>query len=228
MILEVNNLNKSYGKGNNTVFPVKNVSLKVKEGQFIAIIGQSGSGKSSLMHILGGLDHPDSGTVLIDGTNLYELSEDEITIFRRRNIGFIYQFYNLIPVLTVKENIILPVVLDNKKVDYKYFNKLINKLNLKDRLKYLPNELSGGGQQRTAIARAMITRPKILLADEPTGNLDSRSTKTVLKMLKDFNKNYNQTIILVTHDLNVAKEADRIITYKDGQIKEDKSAHKNR
>lgn len=221
MILEVKNLSKTYGKDQNICHAVENVNFKVEEGEFIAIIGKSGSGKSTLMHLLGGLDRPDSGSVFINNKDLYTLKGDNLTIFRRQNIGFIYQFYNLIPVLTVKENIILPVVLNEDKVNWKYFNSLVKKLNLKNRLNYLPNELSGGGQQRCAIARALINNPKVILADEPTGNLDVKNSQNVIKMLKYYNEIYKQTIILVTHDENVAKKAKRVIVYEDGEIKSD-------
>ncbi|MBQ9011917.1 MAG: ABC transporter ATP-binding protein, partial [Bacilli bacterium] len=199
----------------------KNVNFNVNEGEFIAIVGKSGSGKSTLMHLLGGLDNPTYGKVFINGMDIYSLKFDDLTKFRRDNIGFIYQFYNLIPVLTIKENILLPVFLSGKKVNWKYFDFLVKKLNLKDRLNFFPNELSGGGQQRCAIARAIINHPKIVLADEPTGNLDRRSSKNVIKLLKFFNKKYHQTIILVTHDEEVAREASRVIVYEDGEIKSD-------
>ena len=225
MILEVKNLCKRYGKDQNICQPVNNVSFKVNEGEFIVITGKSGSGKSTLMHLLGGLDCPNSGQVIIKDQNIYDLKNDDITVFRRQNIGFIYQFYNLIPVLTVKENIILPVVLNEDKVNWKYFDALVKKLNLKNRLNHLPNELSGGGQQRCAIARALINKPIIILADEPTGNLDKRTSASVINMLKYYNETYKQTIILVTHDENVAKKAKRIIVYEDGRIKSDKFNH---
>ena len=223
-ILEVSNLAKYYGKNENQVRAVYDVSLKVKEGDFIAIVGPSGSGKSTLLNLLAGLDRPDGGKVYINGEDIYKLSEKKLTKFRRKNIGFVYQFYNLIPVLTVKENIVLPALLENQKYDKKYFNNLIKTLNLKDRLEHLPNEISGGQQQRASIGRALINKPKILFADEPTGNLDTRSKKSVMNLLKYYNKKYNQTIIIVTHDMSIARYANRIIVFKDGKIKEEKRA----
>lgn len=225
-ILEVDNLTKYYGKGENQVRAVDNVSFKVNEGDFIAIVGPSGGGKSTLLNLLSGLDKPDSGNVYINGEDIYNLKDDKLTKFRRGNIGFVYQFYNLIPVLTVKENIILPALLESKNYDDKHFNSLIKTLNLKDRLNHLPNEISGGQQQRASIGRALINKPKILFADEPTGNLDSRSRKSVMKLLKHYNEKYNQTIVMVTHDMKLAREAKRIIVFIDGKIKEEKRAYK--
>lgn len=225
-ILEVNNLIKHYGKKDNLVRAVDNVSFSVDEGDFVAIVGSSGSGKSTLLNLISGLDRADGGKVYIDGEDIYKLKDDKLTKFRRKNIGFVYQFYNLIPVLTIKENIILPALLENRSYDKKYFRKLINTLNLKDRLNHLPNEVSGGQQQRASIGRALINKPKILFADEPTGNLDSNSKRSVMKLLKYYNAKFNQTIIMVTHDMKLAKMAKRIIVFEDGKIKEEKRAGK--
>ncbi len=217
-ILEVENLNKSYGKGESKVTAVDNISFSVKEGEFVAIIGASGSGKSTLLHLLGGVDRPTFGTVKIKGTDIYKLRNDELAIFRRRNIGIIYQFYNLIPILNVEENICLPCELDGKEVDSRKLNELLDTLNLKDRKKHLPNELSGGQQQRVSIGRAIINNPAIMLADEPTGNLDSKASEEIISYLKLWNKKYNQTVIVITHDEKIAMEADRVITIDDGKI----------
>lgn len=225
-ILEVNSLTKYYGKNENKIKALDNINLKIKEGQFVAIIGQSGSGKSTLLNILAGLDKPSEGSIYINGFDIYKLKDSKLTKFRRKNTGFVYQFYNLIPVLTIKENIILPALLENQKYDKKHFNNLIKILNLKERLNHLPNEISGGQQQRAAIARALINKPKILFADEPTGNLDSRNKRSVMKLLKYYNEKYNQTIILVTHDMALAKNATRIIILKDGKIKKEKYVSK--
>ena len=220
-ILRVENLTKSYGKNETKVDAIKNVSLSVEKGTFIAITGPSGSGKSTLLHLLGGVDRPTSGKVYINDVNIYNLKTKDLAIFRRRNIGLIYQFYNLIPVLNVKENILLPAELDNRDIDREYFDDLMKTLGLIDREKHLPNQLSGGQQQRTSIGRALINRPSIILADEPTGNLDSKNSKEILELLKLSVKKYNQTLIMITHDKNMALQADRIISIEDGIIKSD-------
>lgn len=217
-ILKVENLTKIYGKGNTKVTALDNVSFSVEKGEFVAIVGASGSGKSTLLHILGGVDRPTSGKVIVDKEDVYKLNEANLAIFRRRQVGLIYQFYNLIPILNIEENITLPILLDGRKVDCEYLNELINILGLEKRLNHLPNELSGGEQQRVSIGRALMNRPAILLADEPTGNLDSKSSKEILELLKLSNKKYNQTIIMITHDNSLALNADRIITIKDGRI----------
>lgn len=217
-ILRVENLTKTYGKGNTLVKALDNISFSVKKGEFVAVIGASGSGKSTLLHLLGGVDKPTSGKVIIDKEDIYSLNEERLAIFRRRQVGLIYQFYNLIPILDVEENMSLPILLDNKKVDKAYLKELITTLELEDRVKHLPNELSGGQQQRVSIGRALMNRPAILLADEPTGNLDSKASKDILDLLKLSNKKYNQTIIMITHDKNLALAADRIITIDDGKI----------
>lgn len=220
-ILRVENLTKSYGKNETKVDAIKNVSLSVEKGTFIAITGPSGSGKSTLLHLLGGVDRPTSGKVYINDVDIYNLKTKDLAIFRRRNIGLIYQFYNLIPVLNVKENILLPAELDNRDIDREYFDDLMKTLGLIDREKHLPNQLSGGQQQRTSIGRALINRPAIILADEPTGNLDSKNSKEILELLKLSVKKYNQTLIMITHDKNMALQADRIISIEDGIIKSD-------
>lgn len=220
-LLRVENLSKSYGKGEAKVEALKNINLSIKKGEFIAIVGPSGSGKSTLLHLLGGVDKPTSGNVFINDINIYNLKEKDLAIFRRRNVGLIYQFYNLIPVLTVKENILLPAELDNKKIDNEYLEDLLKTLDLKERENHLPNELSGGQQQRTSIGRALINRPSIVLADEPTGNLDSKNSKEIVELLKVSVKKYNQTLIMITHDTNIALQADRVITIEDGIIKND-------
>ncbi len=217
-ILKVENLCKNYGKGETLVKALDNVSFKVEKGEFIAIVGSSGSGKSTLLHILGGVDHPTSGKVYVDGVDVYELNETNLAIFRRRQVGLIYQFYNLIPILNIKENITLPILLDNKKPDEKYLNELIETLGLSNRVSHLPNELSGGQQQRVSIGRALMNRPALLLADEPTGNLDSKAGREIIELLKLSNQKYKQTIIMITHDHNLALCADRIITLEDGKI----------
>lgn len=217
-ILKVENLTKIYGKDNTKVTALDNVSFSVEKGEFVAIVGASGSGKSTLLHILGGVDRPTSGKVIVDKEDIYKLNEANLAIFRRRQVGLIYQFYNLIPILNIEENITLPILLDGRKVDCEYLNELINILGLEKRLNHLPNELSGGEQQRVSIGRALMNRPAILLADEPTGNLDSKSSKEIVELLKLSNKKYNQTIIMITHDNSLALNADRIITIKDGRI----------
>lgn len=217
-ILKVENLTKVYGKDNNKVVALDNVSFTVEKGEFIAIVGASGSGKSTLLHLIGGVDTPTSGKVFIDGQDIYKLNSDKLAIFRRREVGLIYQFYNLIPILTVEENITLPLELDNRKVDKFELNEIIKLLGLERRRNHLPNELSGGQQQRTSIGRAIITKPAIILADEPTGNLDSKASEEVVTLLQKMNKDYKQTIIMITHNLEIAKVADRIITIEDGKI----------
>lgn len=220
-ILEVQNLVKTYGKGNTLVRALDDVSFTINKGEFVAVIGASGSGKSTLLHILGGVDRPTSGKVLVGEQDVYKLNENDLAIFRRRQVGLIYQFYNLIPILNVTENITLPILLDGKKVDTEYLNEIVNTLGLQDRVTHLPNELSGGEQQRVSIGRALMNRPDLLLADEPTGNLDTKNSKEIIELLKLSNKLYNQTIIMITHDPNLAKEADRIITIQDGKIVSD-------
>lgn len=217
-ILRVENLCKQYGKGENKVTALNNVSFKVNKGEFVAIVGASGSGKSTLLHLIGGVDRPSSGKVFIDGKDIYNFNDDELAIFRRRQVGLIYQFYNLIPILNVEENIRLPLDLDNRTVDKKKVNELIKELGLENRKSHLPNELSGGQQQRTSIGRAMITNPAIILADEPTGNLDSKASDEIVALLKKSNKDYKQTIIMITHNMEIAKVADRVIKIEDGKI----------
>lgn len=221
-ILKVENLTKVYGKDNNKVVALDNVSFTVEKGEFIAIVGASGSGKSTLLHLIGGIDTPTSGKVFIDGQDIYKLNSDKLAIFRRREVGLIYQFYNLIPILTVEENITLPLELDNRKVDKFELNEIIKLLGLERRRNHLPNELSGGQQQRTSIGRAIITKPAIILADEPTGNLDSKASEEVVTLLQKMNKDYKQTIIMITHNLEIASYADRIITIEDGKIVKEK------
>ena len=222
-ILEIRNLCKVYGKGETRVDALKGISFDVKQGEFVAIVGPSGSGKSTLLHILGGVDTPTSGTVNIAGTDIGKLDETRLAIFRRRNIGLIYQFYNLIPILNVEENMTLPILLDGKKPDKQLLKDLVNKLGLKDRLKHLPNQLSGGQQQRVSIGRALMNHPAILLADEPTGNLDSENSKEIISLLRKFNRENNQTVIIITHDERIALSADRVITIEDGKITRDAS-----
>lgn len=217
-ILRVENLTKIYGKGTTEVKALDNVSFKVDKGEFVAIVGASGSGKSTLLHLIGGVDRPTSGKVIIEGKEIYKYNNDELAIFRRRQVGLIYQFYNLIPILNVEENITLPLDLDNKKVDKAKLDELLKTLGLESRRKHLPNELSGGQQQRTSIGRAMITSPAIILADEPTGNLDSKASDEIVSLLKKSNRDYKQTIIMITHNLEIAKMADRIIKIEDGKI----------
>ena len=220
-ILKIENLSKVYGKGETAVKALDDVSFSVKKGEFVAIIGSSGSGKSTLLHLIGGVDRPSSGKVLVDNTDIYQLNETQLAIFRRRQIGLIYQFYNLIPILTVEENITLPMLLDEHKVDQKQFNDIVSALGLNNRLSHLPNQLSGGQQQRVSIGRALISNPAIMLADEPTGNLDSKNSEEIMELLKMFNKTFNQTLIVITHDERIALQADRLISIEDGRIVKD-------
>ena len=217
-ILKVEKLSKVYGKGETKINAVDNISFSVSKGEFVAIVGASGSGKSTLLHLIGGVDRPTSGKVFIDGVDIYAMNNDALAIFRRRQVGLIYQFYNLIPILNVVENITLPCKLDNKKVDEKHLNDLLKTLSLENRKNHLPNELSGGQQQRVSIGRAIINNPAIVLADEPTGNLDSKASDEIISLLKKSNQKYNQTIIVITHNLEIANEANRIITIEDGKI----------
>ena len=220
-ILKIENLSKTYGKDEAKVDALKNINLSVNKGEFVAIVGPSGSGKSTLLHLIGGVDKPSKGKVYINDVDIYNLKEKDLSIFRRRNVGLIYQFYNLIPVLSVKENILLPAELDNRKIDKEYLDDLLKTLGLKERENHLPNELSGGQQQRTSIGRALVNRPAIVLADEPTGNLDSKNSKEVIELLKLSVKKYKQTLVMITHDPNIALQADRVITIEDGIIKSD-------
>lgn len=220
-ILKVENLCKVYGKGENEVRALDNVSFSVSKGEFVAIIGPSGSGKSTLLHIIGGVDKPTSGKVYMDGCDVYSQNDEQLAVFRRRQVGLIYQFYNLIPVLNVRENITLPVLMDGRKVDEKRLRELIDTLDLKGREKHLPNELSGGQQQRVSIGRALMTAPAVVLADEPTGNLDSKNSREIVELLKLSNKKYNQTLIVITHDESIALQADRIISIEDGRVARD-------
>ena len=220
-ILKVENLTKIYGKGDAKVVALDNVSFSVNKGEFVAIVGASGSGKSTLLHLIGGVDKPTSGKVYIDGEDIYSYSDDKLAIFRRRQVGLIYQFYNLIPILNVEENITLPMDLDNRKVSKEHLNNILSLLGLSKRRGHLPNELSGGEQQRTSIGRALITSPTIILADEPTGNLDTKNSEEIVELLKRSNKDYKQTIVMITHNLEIAKNADRIIKIQDGKIVED-------
>ena len=217
-ILEIKNLTKTYGKGDTMVKALDNVSFTVKKGEFVAIIGPSGSGKSTLLHIIGGVDKPTSGSVIIENTDITKLDETALAIFRRRQIGFVYQFYNLIPILTVEENLTLPLLLDSRKPDKAQVDRIVSILGLSDRVKHLPNQLSGGQQQRVSIGRALINNPAIMLADEPTGNLDSENSKEIVNLLRHFNEALNQTVIMITHDEKIALSADRVITIQDGRI----------
>lgn len=217
-ILEVTNLCKTYGKGDTMVKALDNVSFSVEKGEFVAIIGPSGSGKSTLLHILGGVDVPTKGSVVINQTDISNLDETALAIFRRRQIGLIYQFYNLIPILTVQENLTLPLLLDGRKPDEKQISTLVKRLGLENRLDHLPNQLSGGQQQRVSIGRALVNNPALMLADEPTGNLDSENSKEIISLLRQFNKDFNQTVIIITHDEKIANSADRVITIEDGKI----------
>ena len=220
-ILKVDNLTKIYGKDSTKVVALDHVSFSVEKGEFVAIVGASGSGKSTLLHLIGGVDRPTSGKVFIDGKDIFNFNDDKLAIFRRRQVGLIYQFYNLIPILNVEENITLPLSLDNREVDEEKLNDLLKLLGLQNRKNHLPNELSGGQQQRTSIGRALITNPTIILADEPTGNLDSKSSDEIVALLKKSNKELNQTIIMITHNMEIAKVADRIIKIEDGKIVEE-------
>ncbi|KGM95411.1 ABC transporter ATP-binding protein [Clostridium botulinum] len=222
-LVRVENLCKSYGKGETKVDALKNINMTIKKGEFVAIVGASGSGKSTLLHLLGGVDIPTLGKVILDGVDIYSLKERELSILRRRKIGFIFQFYNLLPVLTAKENIEMPVLLDGKKVDKTYMNELLNILGMKERENHLPSQLSGGQQQRVSIGRALANKPSIIFADEPTGNLDSKNSKEIIQLLRYSVKKYNQTLVLITHDLNIASIADRVITIEDGVIKSDEA-----
>lgn len=217
-ILEVTNLCKTYGKGDTMVKALDNVSFSVEKGEFVAIIGPSGSGKSTLLHILGGVDVPTKGSVVINQTDISNLDETALAIFRRRQIGLIYQFYNLIPILTVQENLTLPLLLDGRKPGEKQISTLVKRLGLENRLDHLPNQLSGGQQQRVSIGRALVNNPALMLADEPTGNLDSENSKEIISLLRQFNKDFNQTVIIITHDEKIANSADRVITIEDGKI----------
>jgi putative ABC transport system ATP-binding protein len=226
-ILRVEHVKKTYGHGENQVEALKDVNLSVNKGEFITIVGASGSGKSTLLHLLGCLDKATSGNIIIDGQNVVDYDEEKLAIFRRRKIGFIFQFFNLIPVLDVEENIALPALLDHDKVDQTYLNEIIDILGLKDRRKHLPSQLSGGQQQRVSIGRALLNKPSIILADEPTGNLDSKNTKEVIDLLRFTAKKYNQTLIIITHDVNISTMADRVITIADGEIISDQYLKNN-
>ncbi len=218
MIIKTENLSKVYGKKDAKVIALDNINIEIKKGEFVAIIGASGSGKSTLLHQLGGVDRPSDGKVIINGKDIYKLNEEKLAVFRRRNIGFVFQSFNLIPVLTVEENIIMPSLLDYQKVDNEFFMDLVKTIGIENRLNHMPSELSGGQQQRVAIARALINKPSIILADEPTGNLDSETSKEIIEMLRLSVRKYNQTAIIITHDLKIAESADRIIKIKDGKI----------
>ena len=220
-LIEVKNLSKLYGSGEAEITALKNINLNIEQGEFVAIVGPSGSGKSTLLHLLGGVDKPSSGEVIIKGESICKLKEKELAILRRRKLGFVFQFFNLIPVLTAEENIEMPVLLDNGKIDKNYMNELLKLLGLEERRNHYPSELSGGQQQRVSIGRALANKPSIILADEPTGNLDSKNSKEVLELLKYCAKKYNQTLILITHDINIAKSSDRVITIEDGKITTD-------
>ena len=217
-LIEVKNLCKVYGSGESKVEALKDINLEIEQGGFVAIVGPSGSGKSTLLHLLGGVDKPSSGEVIIKGESIYKLKEKALSVLRRRKIGFVFQFFNLIPVLTAEENIEMPVLLDGGKIDKEYMNELLKLLGLENRRKHHPSELSGGQQQRVSIGRALANKPAVILADEPTGNLDSKNSKEILELLKYSAKKYNQTLILITHDINIAKDADRVIKIEDGQI----------
>ena len=218
IILKAEHLVKTYGSGEPAVKALDDVSLEVSKGEFVAIVGQSGSGKSTLLHMLGAMDYPDSGTLTVDGEDVFSMNDDALAQYRRRKAGFVFQFFNLLPVMTAKENILIPLSLDGQKADEAYLNEIAETMGIADRLSHYPHQLSGGQQQRVAIARAMISKPAVILADEPTGNLDSASGNEILSLLKTTIKKYDQTLILITHDMNVAEKADRIITIKDGKI----------
>lgn len=220
-ILKVENLTKNYGSGENLVHAVDDVSFSVEKGEFVAIVGASGSGKSTLLHLIGGVDRPTSGKIFVDGNDISKMNDDKLAVFRRRQVGIVYQFYNLIPILTVEENITLPCDLDGRGVDRERLEMILDSFGLRARRKHLPNQLSGGQQQRTSIARALINNPSLVLADEPTGNLDSKSSEEVMSILKMCNQSYGQTVIMITHNLDIAKQADRIITISDGKIVEE-------
>lgn len=220
-ILEIEHLSKIYGSGENAVKALDDISFSVQKGEFVAIIGPSGSGKSTLLHILGGVDKPTSGNVYMDGSDVYTQNEEQLAIFRRRQVGLIYQFYNLIPVLNVEENITLPLLLDGQKINQAHLKELIEMLGLTGREKHLPNQLSGGQQQRVSIGRALINAPAVVLADEPTGNLDSVNSQEIVRLLKQSNRKYGQTLIMITHDEDIALQADRIIAIQDGRIQRD-------
>lgn len=220
-ILKIENLTKTYGSGENLVNAVDDVSFSVEKGEFVAIVGASGSGKSTLLHLIGGVDRPTSGKIFVDGNDISKMNDDKLAVFRRRQVGIVYQFYNLIPILTVEENITLPCDLDGRGVDRERLEMILDSFGLRARRKHLPNQLSGGQQQRTSIARALINNPSLVLADEPTGNLDSKSSEEVMSMLKMCNQSYGQTVIMITHNLDIAKQADRIITISDGKIVEE-------
>lgn len=220
-ILKVENLTKTYGSGENLVNAVDGVSFSVEKGEFVAIVGASGSGKSTLLHLIGGVDCPTSGKIFVDGNDISKMNDDKLAVFRRRQVGIVYQFYNLIPILTVEENITLPCDLDGRGVDRERLEMILDSFGLRARRKHLPNQLSGGQQQRTSIARALINNPSLVLADEPTGNLDSKSSEEVMSILKMCNQSYGQTVIMITHNLDIAKQADRIITISDGKIVEE-------
>lgn len=220
-ILKVENLTKTYGSGESLVNAVDDVSFSVEKGEFVAIVGASGSGKSTLLHLIGGVDRPTSGKIFVDGNDISKMNDDKLAVFRRRQVGIVYQFYNLIPILTVEENITLPCDLDGRGVDRERLEMILDSFGLRARRKHLPNQLSGGQQQRTSIARALINNPSLVLADEPTGNLDSKSSEEVMSMLKMCNQSYGQTVIMITHNLDIAKQADRIITISDGKIIEE-------
>lgn len=220
-ILKVENLTKTYGSGENLVHAVDDVSFSVEKGEFVAIVGASGSGKSTLLHLIGGVDRPTSGKIFVDGNDISKMNDDKLAVFRRRQVGIVYQFYNLIPILTVEENITLPCDLDGRGVDRERLEMILDSFGLRARRKHLPNQLSGGQQQRTSIARALTNNPSLVLADEPTGNLDSKSSEEVMSMLKMCNQSYGQTVIMITHNLDIAKQADRIITISDGKIVEE-------